>query len=448
MTSRSNNDVCYARGMNNDQIIYVRDELARGISPEDIRQSLKQDGYTTELINQLFSAVQESLTSTPLQAVPGVLTTPMLPEEKNSKFPVWVVVLLVVFGAVIITAFLLAKTTINQLNTARDQGYVMSDKTTLNNIRNMAEVYYETNEHSYLGLCNSSEMNRVSGQVNNLSCEDSSDAYRAYILSLDETTYCVDYSGFYGNIEKIPENVSCESQAERDLKTVSDFKDINRLESMRIKIELYYNDNNFSYSGFCNSTEGVSLLTVIERSECSDDDQTYRVSVDLFSGGYYCIDGSGTAGKFTTTPKGLSCQINADIPVATQKDKVDTVSETSDKNNTVNYVEDTNVIADEGHDVEISNQYILQEERLIFTEGIKLARQYYNENEQSYGGFCDYLLLTMSNSGLDFGCMSDDVTYRISSPFSDGTYQCTSDILNIAEENTSLTHQPDGLYCK
>jgi hypothetical protein len=301
--------------MDQKQINYVTEELARGVSPEELRTTLLGAGYTDVEIDALLQVVAGGGVPVPGTAVP---------EAVRKSMSTWVKVLLgIVVGLIAIIA-LLNGVVLSSLDNARDKATDATDKMTLNNLRGQAEIYY-FNGLSYKGFCDSSAFTTAAANQSNLDCVDSVDAYRVNSILQDSTNYCIDNTGYAEVMLTPPAEFSCEPQEQIDdteesntlglqkeenldrADMQSDQGDTQNLLFMRTTIELYYNENDFSYSDFCDSTVGRSALEDIEGVECFAAGPAYRVSKEMVSGGYYCIDGTGTAGIFDAQPVGLSC---------------------------------------------------------------------------------------------------------------------------------------------
>lgn len=74
-----------------------------------------------------------------------------------------------------------------------------------------------------------------------------------------------------------------------------------RLANLRADAELYYDDNEFSYEGFCESTEARRLLdmpvlyTNSTTYICNDTKTEWAASKPLLTDEYWCVDSTGTA---------------------------------------------------------------------------------------------------------------------------------------------------------
>jgi hypothetical protein len=70
----------------------------------------------------------------------------------------------------------------------------------------------------------------------------------------------------------------------------------------RSQAELYYNENQFSYAGFCTSASASRLFRMLDsQPTCVDTPTAYRVST-LLGAQWYCVDSTGAAEFLTTEP--------------------------------------------------------------------------------------------------------------------------------------------------
>ena len=102
---------------------------------------------------------------------------------------------------------ILASVVLASLNTARDKGSSAAIKSTVNNLRAQAELYYDDNGNSYAGMCDTdTEVGIALAQVDTqngagaIVCVDGSDVTGAWaiesaLVPADEGFYCVDSSG-------------------------------------------------------------------------------------------------------------------------------------------------------------------------------------------------------------------------------------------------------------
>lgn len=327
--------------MTPEQQSYVKQQLERGVDPAVLIDTLRQSGYSEELITQLISSAQTQRATIPIPPpTHGVPQTEIPKAQNGSKF---VKPLLIVVGFIVIAAIALILVIAASLNDAQYHRMDASAQQMLNNSRSLAEVHYDKNGFSYAGFCESSEFQRIKFELAEyeFDCEDSEAAYRASV------------------------------------RLISD-----------------------SYSGLQ----------------------------------YQCADSTGRFVKLPSNPEGLSCGTNK---------LADEVYET-------NAIIDT-YSSDVGLPVEgrprVTEDNVLQAERLVFADSAKLARRYYKDN-QSYIGFCGYLKAEMGNSGLEFSCMSEDIQYRVSIQTLEGSYLCLFDVADSIEQTMILDTEPTGLYCE
>ena len=91
------------------------------------------------------------------------------------------------------------------LNSARQKGRDASAKGSMSSIRAAAEIYFDTNNVSYLGVCGDTDVDsllraaeRQTGN-NGFDCNDDSNAFAAGINLNAGGYFCVDSSGFAGD---------------------------------------------------------------------------------------------------------------------------------------------------------------------------------------------------------------------------------------------------------
>mgnify|MGYP006308261161 FL=1 len=96
---------------------------------------------------------------------------------------------------------ILASVVLASLNTARDRGADAAIKSTINNTRAEAELFYDGNGNSYAGLCAAeltdaqAAVNDAGGSDSSFACEDGPDGYTVTGQLSDESFYCVDSTG-------------------------------------------------------------------------------------------------------------------------------------------------------------------------------------------------------------------------------------------------------------
>jgi prepilin-type N-terminal cleavage/methylation domain-containing protein len=98
---------------------------------------------------------------------------------------------------------ILASVVLASLNNARSKGADAAIKSTINNTRAEAELWYDNQGNEYTGLCGSlsTAQNSVNNAGGTFRCQQSAGAYTiASPLVSTTTLYCVDSSGFAGEV--------------------------------------------------------------------------------------------------------------------------------------------------------------------------------------------------------------------------------------------------------
>jgi prepilin-type N-terminal cleavage/methylation domain-containing protein len=107
---------------------------------------------------------------------------------------------------------ILASVVLASLNSARDKGADAAARSSLNNARAQAELFYDDNGRDYTGVCSAGTNNitaLLTGAGDALGgtadCFDATGAWAAGItLSDNATYYCVDSTGFGGDLAADP----------------------------------------------------------------------------------------------------------------------------------------------------------------------------------------------------------------------------------------------------
>ncbi|MEX0913214.1 MAG: type II secretion system protein [Candidatus Paceibacterota bacterium] len=90
---------------------------------------------------------------------------------------------------------ILASVVLASLNSARDKGEDAAVKANLNNARAQAAIYYDDNDRSYAGLCESTNDGNIAQFIGtNGDCNDGASFWVA-AEDLTEGYYCVDSTG-------------------------------------------------------------------------------------------------------------------------------------------------------------------------------------------------------------------------------------------------------------
>jgi len=98
---------------------------------------------------------------------------------------------------------ILAAVVLGSLNDARDGANDASAKTSINNIRNAAEIFYSENTFSYTGVCATvtNLTDAADVQTGNTSiCADTTDGYGVEVELRSGDFFCVDSTGFSGEV--------------------------------------------------------------------------------------------------------------------------------------------------------------------------------------------------------------------------------------------------------
>lgn len=134
-----------------------------------------------------------------------------IPMLKNRGFTL--IELLVVIAIIGI----LASVVLASLNSARDKGADAAIKSTINNMRAQAELFYDDNS-TYVGFCDGNEATNAAAAVNNANgtwdCDDGEgdpDEYRmsSPLVSNSNLHYCVDSAGTAETASSSPSGTAC-----------------------------------------------------------------------------------------------------------------------------------------------------------------------------------------------------------------------------------------------
>lgn len=94
---------------------------------------------------------------------------------------------------------ILASVVLASLNSARDKGADAAIKSSINNARAQAELYYDDNSSSYASLCTEETITNIQTSVNGaggtFDCDSDADAYRISSPLQTSGYYCVDSTG-------------------------------------------------------------------------------------------------------------------------------------------------------------------------------------------------------------------------------------------------------------
>jgi prepilin-type N-terminal cleavage/methylation domain-containing protein len=98
---------------------------------------------------------------------------------------------------------ILAAVVLASLNDARDSGSDASAKTSMNNLRSQAEIFYNRSNFVYTGVCADTDVDELltaaeTQTSNTADCDAVATEYAAEIELRDGTFFCVDSTGFSG----------------------------------------------------------------------------------------------------------------------------------------------------------------------------------------------------------------------------------------------------------
>jgi len=96
---------------------------------------------------------------------------------------------------------ILAAVVLGSLNDARDGANDASAKTSLNNTRNAAEIFYSANSFAYTDVCDefTALTDAAEAQTGNAPvCGSDADAYAVEVELRDASYFCVDSTGYSG----------------------------------------------------------------------------------------------------------------------------------------------------------------------------------------------------------------------------------------------------------
>ncbi|MFT7507056.1 MAG: hypothetical protein ACI92I_000194 [Acidimicrobiales bacterium] len=183
--------------MTPEQFEYVKGELAKGITPDAIKEALRSNGYGEELIVQIFTSVDSGVP--PVNAVSQPV---VIQKEGPSVLKIVLIVIGVIVGLIIVIPLALATIVSSSLNSARDKGQDAATKSEVSILRATAEMHYDDNNNSYVGVC-------LETDPLVMDCVDDTETYRVFAKLTDGSLYCVDSAGFAGKIKDEPPLASC-----------------------------------------------------------------------------------------------------------------------------------------------------------------------------------------------------------------------------------------------
>ena len=101
---------------------------------------------------------------------------------------------------------ILAAVVLGSLNDARDNANDASAKTSINNIRNVAEIFYSENDFTYTDVCDAGSVTDLTTaadtQTGNTSdCDDADEEYAVEVELRSGNFFCVDSDGYSGELD-------------------------------------------------------------------------------------------------------------------------------------------------------------------------------------------------------------------------------------------------------
>jgi len=220
--------------------------------------------------------------------------------------------------------------------------------------------------------------------------------------------------------------VSTSLNSARD--SAQDATDKTNLSSLRIQAELFYMEDS-SYAGFCDSISVDSLATSLSDMDCAASVTAYRVSNTLLDGAYYCVDSVGAAEVVLRKPAGTSCYASdtTALPVEASQSELSI---------------DSRADSSEIHDEKITSEDSANLLNKLQFNRVD-AELFYNDNNFSYLGVCDYL---SGDHGvpIETDCADSATDYRVSAfMFDIQKYWC----IDSTGHNGSVVANPVEYSC-
>ncbi len=328
--------------------------------------------------------------------------------------------LVIIFAVVIcmIIMFGLASSVIlSSLADSRDKGLDAAMKSSVNNLRAQAELYYyDAEKNSYAGFCESETFYNFTGKFDSsIDCNDSANTYVFNAELSNGSYYCADNTGYAGPVVQYIDvtKESCTGAKTESLPIAIELEnrknagtDAMRKSStnfLRVDAELYYESNSSSYDGFCESTAVYQTINDDNIAiDCNDTTQEYALSTRLTDGTYYCIDSDGNTGTYKESLKGTTLCLNNRSANETKVER------------TLKYVAPTEEEVDRG-----------------IVDGVQavvlLGDNYYAMTKDGYGGFCatksylDYQERFLPNQ---LRCIANDFSFAITAFLYNGNHYC------------------------
>ena len=333
--------------MTPEQVAYVKEQLAKGVEPEDLKATMMQHGYSEGQVSALFAEVQNksSELTVPTEPVqPASLSAPHKGSSKTFLYVAIGVLSVLLIGIGIWQFFTYAiDRGVSYLETEMEEQ--IADITIgvelLMEIDELAAgaEEYKVRNGTYSGFCQ---------EVSNpeIVCQSATETYRMGFTAADESEYCTDSTGFKGEIKAgtatnvcmptvEPEDVPAEStvldaiQTEPNkIETIDDvgtespettdppISPVNQTQSLsdlsaadrslvsdvyqsQGEIALFLSFEGRSSENICNMTTG--------NVQCVSEGEQYQLHTLLTNGSYFCADSVGFEGLLSNKPVGFTC---------------------------------------------------------------------------------------------------------------------------------------------
>ncbi len=109
-------------------------------------------------------------------------------------------------------------------------------------------------------------------------------------------------------IESVSQFTESDSTTENTNPDIDPLVRISNITALGITAEKYYDAHNNSYAGLCNDPEFSSLPSDNSLVECKSLSSSYRISISLSKGNWYCIDSYGFNGESNKSPSANRCR--------------------------------------------------------------------------------------------------------------------------------------------
>lgn len=265
--------------MNQDQLNYVKGQLAGGVDEEQIRATLKQNQYSEELINQLLlaaKAAQSGVTNTVANANANANATNHSAAATSASSSV--------------TAYeaanpLRADQTAAQTTVAPDTNAAVADQSMATQATSPATSATPTNTASVQPAAETKEKSGLK-------------VWQIILMVIGGLAILAAVG--FGVLVLLTLNGLTDAQEQGQDAALKSL-----ISNQRVEAELYYDANGLSYAGFCN--QSAALQNPNFQISCLDSETAYRLSSQLTDGTHYCVDATGFGEAVSTAPTGIIC---------------------------------------------------------------------------------------------------------------------------------------------